>query len=384
MHVEKFHKNVAGVMLDHIGRSDSKRNCKRSNENIDPERTHLNYNIAAEIQPLPQTVFLNKRLGEIKVHGNASVHFFSWVVTAPKNLPESEHEEFFKACFDKFCNTYGKENIISCFVHRDESSEHLHCAIIPAKRIDKGEKLCAKEVITRSHLQKAHEEMEEYVSARLGHHVDILNGATKEGNKSLSDFKKGKAKEDIENAKIQAYKIVAEAKNEAKQIKAEQNAGLIEYDAKMGFVNKLTDEINGFDLSRVREHQPTVSDPEHYYKVPPDVFHTQFISKSVLNGFKEINDAYVESIEKTAEIEKENKELKRENIQLRERKKFLEDALEKARRYIERINKVLNILNEKIPNLRELFTKAVSQVKREENYEDIPIKSFAEDYPERD
>lgn len=41
MHVEKFHKNVAGVMLDHIGRSDSKRNCKRSNENIDPERTHL-------------------------------------------------------------------------------------------------------------------------------------------------------------------------------------------------------------------------------------------------------------------------------------------------------------------------------------------------------
>ena len=111
---------------------------------------------------------------------------------------------------------------------------------------------------------------------------------------------------------------------------------------------------------------------------------TQFVSKSVLNGFKEINDAYVENIERTAEIEKENKELKRENIQLRERKKFLEDALEKSRRYIERINKVLNILNEKIPNLREMFTKAVSQVKREENYEDIPTSSFAEDYPERD
>lgn len=226
--------------------------------------------------------------------------------------------------------------------------------------------------------------MEEYVSARLGHHVDILNGATKEGNKSLSDFKKGKAKEDIENAKIQAYKIVAEAKNEAEQIKAEQNAGLIEYEAKKDFVNKLTDEMNGFDLSRVKEHQPTVSDPEHYYKVPPDVLRTQFVSKSVLNGFKEINDAYVESIERTAEIEKENKKLKRENVQLRERKKFLEEALEKAKRYIERINKVMNILNEKIPNLREIFIKAVSQVKREENYEDIPISSFAEDYPERD
>ena len=302
MHVEKFHKNVAGVMLDHIGRSDSKKNCKRSNENIDPERTHLNYNIAAEIQPLPQTVFLKKRLGEIKVHGNASVHFFSWVVTVPKNLPENEHEKFFKACFDKFCDTYGKENIISCFTHRDESSEHLHCAIIPVVKTDKGEKLCAKEVITRSHLQKAHEEMEEYVSARLGHHVDILNGATKEGNKSLADFKRGKAKEDLEKAKKEADRIIAEAKEKAET--TAQNYQIVSeaYENKKSVIEKLENlSLNDEEIFNVEEHKPTPSEPEHFFKVPADIWYHQKVSKEMVEIYSDAQDKTIHYADRLVE-----------------------------------------------------------------------------------
>ena len=84
-------------------------------------------------------------------------------------------------------------------------------------------------------MDKAHPEAEEYISNALGHHVDIINEATKEGNKSIEEFKRGKAKEDLEKAKAEAEKIVSEAEDFAKEYEVVSAA----YEAKKEVVDRL-------------------------------------------------------------------------------------------------------------------------------------------------
>jgi hypothetical protein len=58
-HVEKYTSGAAGRMLKHYERAPVKH---RGNENIKPELTELNYNLASEDQPMPQATFVTQRL----------------------------------------------------------------------------------------------------------------------------------------------------------------------------------------------------------------------------------------------------------------------------------------------------------------------------------
>ena len=80
-HVEKYTRGAMGSMLAHYNRTKAS-----STSIIDPSRTHLNYNLAAEVQPMPPYEYFQKRKSEIYVHGNANVGIVSWVITKPKTL----------------------------------------------------------------------------------------------------------------------------------------------------------------------------------------------------------------------------------------------------------------------------------------------------------
>lgn len=277
MHVEKFTKQAAPNIFDHCGRSESNRVCDRSNQEIHPELSHLNYNLAAEVQPKNPIEYLNERLSEIYVHGNASVAFASWTITAPKTLKSEEEEKFFKHAYDRFVQIYGEKNVISAFVHYDETTPHMHFCFIPVTEGKHGEKLCAKAVINRNTLQKMHPDMEKYVSEKLGHHVDILNGVTREGNLAMKDYKRKKALEDIQKAEEKAAEIVQKAeeyKEEVESVNAEINS-------KRAFLKELENSDIAFEFRNVKEHMPTHSDPEHYYKVPIDVMQNQIKKKLI-------------------------------------------------------------------------------------------------------
>lgn len=59
---------------------------------------------------------------------------------------------------------------------------------LAAETIDKNkgiEKISAKEVITRTDLQNFHSDLAKHLEHSLGHEIDILNEATREGNKSI-------------------------------------------------------------------------------------------------------------------------------------------------------------------------------------------------------
>ena len=72
----------------------------------------------------------------------------------------------------------------------------MHFAWLPVVQEKKNkkrlgqEKLSAKECITRSDLQKFHQQLQTYLEQKLNCQVKILNEATKDGNKSIADLKK--------------------------------------------------------------------------------------------------------------------------------------------------------------------------------------------------
>lgn len=187
-HVAKYSKGAMGHMMAHYDRS------KDCGDNVDKERTHLNYNEAAH-QQLTQLEFIHKRLSEVQVHNRKDVNVMcDWVVTAPKDFlaehPDRERE-FFDSAYRFLEAKYGKENVISAHVHKDEVTPHMHFAFVPVVYDQKKErfKLSAKECVTRADLKSFHSELQKHVSEELGIQVNIENGATREGNLTVPQLR---------------------------------------------------------------------------------------------------------------------------------------------------------------------------------------------------
>lgn len=189
-HVEKYKASALGHMLAHYNRSTP------ANKDIDSSRTAQNYNLAPERGDLLK--FINARLADdVKVQQRADViKLCDWVVTMPKDLPAEKEQAFFVNTYDFLVNKYGEKNVVSAYVHKDESTPHMHFAWLPIVKEKKNkkrlgqEKLSAKECITRSDLQNFHQQLQSYLEAKLNCQVKILNEATKDGNKSIADLKK--------------------------------------------------------------------------------------------------------------------------------------------------------------------------------------------------
>lgn len=191
-HVEKYTRGAMGNMLAHYDRTKAS-----SKSLIDPERTPLNYNLAVTDQPLSQLDFIHKRLSEIKVLNRKDVNVFcDWIVTAPQGLSENEYADFFKEVYDFLNDRYGKENVISAYVHMDESQPHIHYAFVPVT-IDKKKgipKLSAKEVITIKELKVFHKDLSRCLNDFFGRDIGILNGATDLGNQTIAQLRNNSRK----------------------------------------------------------------------------------------------------------------------------------------------------------------------------------------------
>lgn len=186
-HVEKYTAAATGHMLAHYDRTHSS-----STSLIDESRTALNHNLAGIDQPLPQLDFLHKRLGEIKVMRRADVNVMcDWIVTAPKELTPEELPLFFNETYKFLNDRYGKENVISAYVHMDETTPHIHYAFVPVV-IDKKKgipKLSAKERITRKDLNTFHPDLTKHMTAVFDRDIGIQNDATALGNQTIKQLR---------------------------------------------------------------------------------------------------------------------------------------------------------------------------------------------------
>lgn len=199
MHVEKYTKAALGHILKHYSREQSNPDCR---DNINPNLTKYNYNLAPG-REVSDYQFIQQRLGEVKHLNRADVNIIAdWVITLPKDFSGDE-EKFFQIVYRGMCSRYGEENVVSAWVHRDEpqAQHHMHYCFTPVQHtVDKNghkiEKLNAKAVLNRQELKEIHPYMEQYLE-RNHVHAHLLNGKTRDGNKSVKELKQEQAIKDM-------------------------------------------------------------------------------------------------------------------------------------------------------------------------------------------
>ena len=360
-HMMKHTKASCGHMFAHFDRKAE----HISNENLDRTKTHLNYNLAVH-QEMNQGEFVKQRCSEVRCQNRKDVNVMvTWVVTAPKDLPITENKAFFQASYDFLQNRYGKENVISAYVHMDEVTPHMHFAFVPIVEDKKrgGYKVSAKECVNRHDLQSFHGDLQTFVERRLGHQVRILNEATQNGNRSIEELKRQSATERLRNATVKASKIVSNALTEAQRVEDSLIVLNAEYEAKKAYINK-SDEVSQVSLmypSEVKVTERGLIHKQKYVTVPAEMWEAKHVSANEKSSLKKATQTLEEKMQlynKTAsaqnltELSKLCDELKRENnsqyaeiSDLRNRLKLSEN---KTKHVIDKVNQVLNRLPEDV------------------------------------
>ena len=128
--VQKFTRAASGHLCAHFerGKDENGEYIRFGNQNIDVERTSLNYNLAPDHDG-GQIAFIQRRTSEVKCLNRADVNVVcSWVVTLPRDFGRGK--EFFKESYRFLADRYGENNVISAHVHKDENQPHMHFACL--------------------------------------------------------------------------------------------------------------------------------------------------------------------------------------------------------------------------------------------------------------
>lgn len=376
-HIAKFSRGAMGHMLSHYDRS------KTPGDNIDTSKTHLNYNLAAEHQPQSQINYIHQRLNSVKLHNRKDVKVLcDWVVTAPKDLPQEIYPKFFSETYNYLSNKYGKKNVVSAYVHYDEVTPHMHFAFVPvvADKKKGGYKVSAKECITRYDLQHFHGDLQAYLENKLKQPVNLLNEATKEGNKSIEELKRGTAIEKLskiasESIKAQeAIKILEKQKN---SLEGQINA--LESEIEVAVSQK--SNLNTYKIKNIAHSKALFGDKQLIdTKDFNELVETASLIDNILVELKKsrkiiatadeiiknandkadsiISDAIISAKEKKSEIEREIKSLENKKITLNERLSLSSKEAE-----IDRMKRIIK----SNPNLEIMYKEAEKQQKNKHN-----------------
>lgn len=128
-----------------------------SNKDIDISRSNLNYELVSDFQNQHYFTAVQNRIkdgysGTKSLRKDATLACGVLISSDKKffdNLTEEQERDFFQTAYEHLCEKYGKENIISAKVHKDETTPHLHAIVVP---LTKDGRLSAKELFDRKAL----------------------------------------------------------------------------------------------------------------------------------------------------------------------------------------------------------------------------------------
>lgn len=378
-HISKYTKTVIGHMTNHYGRQEND-GVKRGNENINPELTHLNYNLAADTQPLAQLDFIHKRLSEVKVQNRKDVNVLcDWVLTVPKELPTQAQEQFFKASYEFMSARYGSENIVSAFVHMDETTPHMHFAFIPVTADKKkgGFKVSAKEVVTRSDLQTFHSDLEEYLYKNIGLERGlILSGITQEqgGNKTVKELKSDRTqiekeiahKEELLTNLITQHKEINEVYDEELPEGKKTPVGVIftnhQWETLLNIINGLKSKLGAY-ITKLNSISRELSELKlQNERIKVALAEEKAKNKNLISRM---------SLKHIRKIEAENRDLNSENKRLQSEK---EKMLQQKERTFKAIADEFNTPIENIKKIDETVNPSIALHKWQKEHGDLIIK----------
>ena len=139
------------------GTHNDRKTKNHSNNDIDPERTHLNYYIKKN--EYTYTKEFDKYLKENNLQGHLrsnSIIMCQMIFTSDQaffdRIGEQETKRYFDECYKFICNykNLGEKNIISAVVHLDEGTPHMHLVFVPVvhtkdKEGNEIDKICSRD-----------------------------------------------------------------------------------------------------------------------------------------------------------------------------------------------------------------------------------------------
>lgn len=188
--VKKFTASAVRNQLRHVEREIE----NNSNKDICKEMKSENYSfVDREISSFD---YYLQRKSEVYCYNRADVKTLAgWVISAPKDLPESEHYAFFNSVNNFLNSRYGAENCVQSVVHVDEETPHLHYLFLPIcpdiKHQQFSEKICAADVLNKAELRNFHPALQKHLD-NDGIKTNINNGITKAngGNRTVAELKR--------------------------------------------------------------------------------------------------------------------------------------------------------------------------------------------------
>lgn len=166
-HIQKHKRHEIGHLLNENRRAPEA--LKR--DNVDSSRTHLNVRIVDhDIEFINDKIRRHEEIVNRKIRKDAVI-MTSIVITLPANVPREREFEFFQRVHD-FCVsvTGGPTNCVSSFIHRDETTPHLHFNFTPVMQ----GKFNAKKMVNREFYKKFHSDCADYVEDKMGFRPAIL------------------------------------------------------------------------------------------------------------------------------------------------------------------------------------------------------------------
>lgn len=141
-HLVGFKPSGLGNVLAHVARHQDARGdyIQFGNAHIDPARTPSNYNLAPN-WGCSQRERIDSALARygIKPRKNQNV-VSSWLITLPEGFPEGRGREFFDAAYAFLIAEVGGEgNVVSSWVHMDETTPHMHFLFLPLVLVEREE-----------------------------------------------------------------------------------------------------------------------------------------------------------------------------------------------------------------------------------------------------
>lgn len=126
--VQHFKRHQISNMLRHNDRTIQ----YSKNQDIDNERTKLNYSLLPE-RDLNSYDYFKSLIKGLEINNNKNLNIAtSWIITAPKELDPKLEKTFFMLSYYFLTHRYGEDNCIQATVHKDEAGQpHLHFVFIP-------------------------------------------------------------------------------------------------------------------------------------------------------------------------------------------------------------------------------------------------------------
>ena len=171
----RFQQVIAGKVklsgLDGIRRHLIERQRVKTNPNIDLSRSHLNHCIE-NLSPDHLTRRVNTRISQLhlkKKPRSDAVGIEDIIISASADfmlsLDPDTREQYFCDSLHFLQNRYGKENVMYCQCHMDESNPHIHVGIIP---VTPDGRLSAKSLFNPKTLEQLQTDFHDYVSKHYG------------------------------------------------------------------------------------------------------------------------------------------------------------------------------------------------------------------------